>query len=340
MLRTQVGKLLAIEGLTVGLVLLALVIVLSIASPFFLRPDNIENVLVQSMFVLIVALGITFVLITGGIDLSVGSVMGLSAGVTVYALISSVPVGLAIPAGLLTGAVLGFINGLIITRLGISDFIVTLAMLAIARGVLQLIAASTPLRGIESETFSALTNASVAGIALPVIIAAVIVVILAFVLTNTSFGRSVFAIGINRRAAHLSGIDVAQVRLKVYVLSGLLAAAAGILLASRLSSVQPGLGTNYELTAIAAAVIGGTSLAGGRGTLWGTVIGALILGVLENGLRLLEVSAFWFTIVTGVVIVLAVIFDQALQRFAVGQVDVKEPNVEEPVLLSSKKERS
>jgi ribose/xylose/arabinose/galactoside ABC-type transport system permease subunit len=243
---------------------------------------------------------------------------------------------LAIPAGLLTGAVLGLINGLIITRLGISDFIVTLAMLAIARGVLQLITESRPLRGIESETFSALTSGSVAGITLPVIIAVVIVVVLAVVLAGTSFGRSVFAIGINRRAAHLSGIDVAQVRLKVYVLSGLLAAAAGILLASRLSSVQPGLGTNYELVAIAAAVIGGTSLAGGRGTLWGTVIGALILGVLENGLRLLEVSAFWFTIVTGVVIVLAVIFDQALQRFAIGQVDTKEPNAEEPVLSSSR----
>lgn len=339
MLRTRVSKLLAIEGFTVGLVLLALVIALSIASPFFLRPGNIEDVLVQSMFVLIVALGITFVLITGGIDLSVGSVMGLSAGVTVYVLIKGVPVGLAILAGLMTGAVLGLINGLIITRLSISDFIVTLAMLAIARGVLQLITASTPLRGIESDTFDALTDSSVAGIALPVIIAAAIIIVLAILLARTSFGRSVFAIGINPRAAHLSGIDVAQVRLKVYVLSGVLAAASGILLASRLSSVQPALGTNYELTAIAAAVIGGTSLAGGRGTLWGTVVGALLLGVIENGLRLLEVNAFWFTIVTGVIIVLAVIFDQALQRLAVGQVDTKKPSVKDSA-LSSPEERS
>jgi ribose/xylose/arabinose/galactoside ABC-type transport system permease subunit len=173
-----------------------------------------------------------------------------------------------------------------------------------------------------------------------VIIAAVIVVVLWILLSRTSFGRSVFAIGVNHRAAHLSGIDVAQVRLKVYMLSGLLAAASGILLASRLTSVQPGLGTNYELVAIAAAVIGGTSLAGGRGTLLGTVVGALLLGVLQNGLRLLEVNAFWFTIVTGLVIIVAVLFDQALQRLAVGQVDTKErPDVrEEPSLPSSRTE--
>lgn len=310
----RLGRLLAIEGATVALVLVVLVILLSILAPFFLTAGNIENVLVQSIFVLLVALGITFVLITGGIDLSVGSVMGLSAGITVLTLISGFPMIVAVLAGLGTGATVGLINGLIITRLGISDFIVTLAMLEIARGILQLITARTPLRGFESPEFSYLATGSVAGIPIPVIIAAAIVFVLVIVLRRTSFGRSIFAVGINRRAAYLAGIAVDNIRLKVYVLSGLLASVAGILLASRLSSVQPALGMNYELNAIAAAVVGGTSLAGGRGSVWGTVVGALLLAVIQNGLRLLEINAFWFTIITGAIIVIAVVLDRGVQR--------------------------
>jgi ribose transport system permease protein len=310
---------LAIEGFTVLFVLLALIVILSILSPFFLTLGNITNVLVQSVFVLLVAVGITFVLISGGIDLSVGSIMGLSAGVNAYLLIQGVPVGLAILAGLATGMLIGLINGLIITRLGIADFIVTLAMLGIIRGVLQLITERNPLRGFESnEFFTYLANSSVIGIPVPVIIAAVITLVSAFVLRSTSFGRSVFAVGINPQAAHLAGINVNGVRLRVFVLSGLLAAVAGILLASRLTSVQPAFGAGYELVAISAAVVGGTSLTGGRGSMWGTVVGALLLAVLQNGLRLLEVDASWFTIITGLLIIAAVVLDRVLQRLVAG----------------------
>lgn len=306
--------LLAIEGFTVALVLLALVIFLSIASPFFLTLSNIENVLVQSVFVLFVALGVTFALMSGGIDLSVGSVLGLSGGIAVYVLLTGAPAVFAIAAGLATGAVIGLINGLVITRFGLADFIVTLAMLGIVAGGLRILAGQVDLQAPESETFQYLANGSVAGIPTLVLFAVGTLLILSLVLRRSSFGRCVLAIGMNRQAAHLSGINVDRVRVQVYVLSGLCAAIAGILLASYLSSVQPALGTGYELTAIAAAVIGGTALAGGRGTVWGTAVGALLLGVIGNGLRLLEVNASWFEIVTGAIIVFAVVLDRMLQR--------------------------
>lgn len=294
------------EGTVVALVLLALVVFFAVRSSFFLTSGNIQNVLVQSVFVLIVAIGMTFVLISGGIDLSVGSTMGLSAGTAALSMVHGLPVLLALLVGLATGAAIGFVNGVLIARAGISDFIVTLAMLGIVRGILQLITAKESLRDFGSGFFSKLSGGTPFWVPVPVIIALVIVLAAGFLLWNTAFGRRVFAVGMSRNASHIAGVDVPGIRIRVYVLSGVLAGAAGILLSSRLSSVQPELGTGYELTAIAAAVIGGTSLSGGRGRLTGTVASALLLAVLENGLRLLGVNAYYFTIVTGVIIVLAV----------------------------------
>lgn len=300
------------EGSVVALVLVVLAVFFWIKSPFFMTSENISNVLVQSVFVLIVATGMTFVLISGGIDLSVGSTMGLSAGISALTMMHGVPVLLALILGLATGALIGFINGLLIARAGISDFIATLAMLGIVRGILQLITTKQPLREFGSKFFARLSGSTSFWVPVPVLIALGIIAISAFLLWNTAFGRRVFAIGMSRNASHIAGVDVVGIRVRVYVLSGVLAAAAGILLSSRLSSVQPELGTGYELTAIAAAVIGGTSLSGGRGRLSGTVAGALLLGVLENGLRLLGVNAYYFTIVTGVIIVVAVAAERLL----------------------------
>lgn len=311
-------NLLRIEGFTVSLALIVLMAFLSVSSPVFLTAVNISNVLDQSIFVLIVALGLTFVFITGGIDLSVGSVMGISGGVTGLALMNGIPVALAIVAGLATGLAIGIINGLIITGLRIPDFIVTLAMLALARGALEVIDAHTPI-AFENAAFTYLQLGTLLGIPLSVVISAVIVLILAFVLRRTYFGRTVFAVGNNAQAAYLSGIDVDRVRVKAFALSGLLAATAGILLAAQLSSVQAAHGEGYLLIAIAAAVVGGTSLAGGRGTIWGTVVGALLIAVVNNGLLLLEVSTFWVNIVIGAIILGAVVFDGALRRLAQSQ---------------------
>lgn len=317
-LRNRFSNLLRIEGFTVALVLIALMILLSVSSPFFLTVRNLTNVLDQSVFVLLVALGVTFVLVTGGIDLSVGSVMGISGGVTGIVLMNGAPMLLAVGAGLVTGLAVGIVNGLIITRLGIPDFIVTLAMLALLRGTLQVIEARASIR-FQNEAFTFLQSGSVLGIRLPIIISAVIALTLAFVLRSTYFGRTVFAVGLNPQAAYLSGINVDRVRVKVFALSGLLAAASGILLAAQLSSVQAAHGEGYLLISIAAAVVGGTALAGGRGMIWGTVVGALLVAVINNGLRLLEVNAFWFDIVIGAIILFAVVLDRALQRFGQSQ---------------------
>lgn len=317
-LRNRFSNLLRIEGFTVALVLIALVVLLSVLSPFFLTAGNLTNVLDQSVFVLLVALGVTFVLITGGIDLSVASVMGISGGVTGIALMNGAPMVLAVGAGLVTGFAVGIVNGLLITKLGLPDFIVTLAMLSLLRGALQIIEARESIR-FQNEAFTFLQAGRILGIPLSVIILAVIVLILIFVLRSTYFGRTVFAVGINPQAAYLSGIDVDWVRVKVFALSGLLAAASGILLAAQLSSVQAAHGEGYLLISIAAAVVGGTALTGGRGTIWGTVVGALLVAVINNGLRLLEVNAFWFDIVIGAIILGAVVLDRVLQRFGQSQ---------------------
>lgn len=311
------ARVLAVEGSIVAVALLGLVLFFGLRSEFFFDGENIRNLLVQSTFILVVALGMTFVLISGGIDLSVGSVLGLSAGTTVLVLQHGAPMGIAFLCGLATGATVGLVNGLIVTRLGINDFIVTLGTLSIGAGLLQVLTEKEQLIGVDNGAFAYLANGSILSIPFPVILVALVVVFLELVLRRTAFGRSVFAIGINAKASHIAGIDVRNVRLVVYTLAGLLAGFSGVLLASRLNSVQPGLGGGYELSAIAAAVLGGTSILGGRGSIWRTVVGALLLGVLSNGLQLLSVDPVWTTIITGTILAVAVALDQAVQRLVI-----------------------
>jgi ribose/xylose/arabinose/galactoside ABC-type transport system permease subunit len=312
----RLTRVLAVEGVAVGFAFVAMFAFFSLTSPFFLTGQNMRNLLVESVFVTLVAAGMTYVLVVGGIDLSVGSVLGLSSAMTLLTLMNGFPLWAGILAGIATGAVAGLINGAVIAGLGVNDFIVTLAMLSIGAGLLQVVTSKTQLTGVKDGTFTGLANGSIAGIPTPVIIAAVVLALLEFVLVKTPFGRSVYAAGISERAAHLAGVSVRSLRFKVYVLSGAIAGLSGVLLASRLNSVQPGLGAGYELTAIAAAVVGGISLSGGRGSVWRSVVGALFLSTLSQGLQLLGVDPLWFAIVTGASIIAAVAFDRGIQRLA------------------------
>jgi ribose transport system permease protein len=311
----------AVEGATVLAALIVLVAISAIFAPGFRSAENLTNVLVQSVFVMILGIGMTFVLVGGGIDLSVGSTMGLSGATTIYCLNSGVPFILALLIGLASGAAVGLFNSYFITVLRIADFIVTLGTLSLVRGIVELMTANAPL-GTRSEAFSFLTSGSVLGIPAVVLIALAVIALGGLVLAKTPLGRSVYAVGLNPASAYLAGVRVQRVRIGVYVISGVLAALAGILLASRLSSAQPAAGTGYELTAIAAAAVGGTSLAGGRGSVLGTVLGALLLGVLQNSLSLLRVNAFWFQIITGLMIVAAVLLDGAIKRWVKSQATI------------------
>lgn len=313
---TRLSRIFAVEGAAVLMVFIAMIIVFAVASPVFLTHGNIDDLLVEAVFIILLAAGMTFVLIVGGIDLSVGSVLGLSAGTSLWALMSGSGTFLAILVGVGTGLAAGLINGVVIAWLGVNDFIVTLAMLSIGAGLLQVLTANVQLTGAHNGAYATLDNGNVIGIPTPVLIAAGIVIVLEFVLTSTPFGRNVYAAGIGPRAAALAGVPVRRVRLQVYLLSGGCAGAAGVLLASHLNSVQSGLGGGYELTAIAAAVLGGITLSGGRGSVWRAVLGALFLGTLSSGLQLLGVDPLWFTIVTGLSIVVAVALDRIVTRIA------------------------
>ena len=320
------------EGATVGILLVAVVVLFSLLNPVYLTGENIENILVQSTFVLLIAVGMTFVLITGGIDLSVGSVLGLSAGVSVLVLVQGGGFVLAVLAALAVGLVFGFANGVLIAKVKINDFIVTLATLGIAGGALVLIAAAQPLNGFTSPTFTALANATVLAVPLPVIIAAVIVIALELVLRRTGFGRVVFAVGINREAAHLSGLNVDRARIAVFVISGVLASVAGILLASRLSSVPPRLGQGFELQAIAAAVLAGTSLAGGRGSVARAALGALFLGAVNVGIQIEQIDSAWYQVVVGLSIVGAMVLDRSVRELALSRMRMHMPRDTAPAM--------
>lgn len=320
------------EGATVGILLVAVVVVFSLLNSVYLTSENLENILVQSTFVLLIAVGMTFVLITGGIDLSVGSVLGLSAGISVLVLVEGGGFLLAVLAALAVGFAFGLLNGMLIAKAQINDFIVTLATLGIAGGALVLIAAAQPLSGFTSPTFTALSNNSVLGIPLPVILTAVIVVALEFVLRRTGFGRVVFAVGINREAAHLSGLNVNRARITVFVISGVLASVAGVLLASRLSSVPPRLGQGFELQAIAAAVLAGTSLTGGRGSVARAALGALFLGAVNVGIQIQQIDSAWFQVVVGLSIVGAMVLDRTVRELAISRLSMSTPRDTAPAM--------
>ncbi|WP_128819032.1 ABC transporter permease/substrate-binding protein [Streptomyces sp. S063] len=297
--------------------LVVLVVAMSLLSGDFLTTQNLLNVGVQAAVTAILAFGVTFVIVSAGIDLSVGSVAALSATVLAWSATSAgVPVVLAVALAIVTGIACGFVNGALISYGKLPPFIATLAMLSIARGLSLVISQGSPIAFPESV--SRLGDTLGGWLPVPVLVMIAMGLITALILGRTFIGRSMYAIGGNEEAARLSGLRVKRQKIVIYALSGLFAAVAGIVLASRLVSAQPQAAQGYELDAIAAVVIGGASLAGGVGKASGTLIGALILAVLRNGLNLLSVSAFWQQVVIGVVIALAVLLDTLRRKSGSG----------------------
>jgi ribose transport system permease protein len=293
--------------------LIVLVAAVAAASPNFLEVDNLLNVLRQTSINGIMAMGMTFVILTGGIDLSVGAVLAFSGAVAASLIASGYGLVVAIPLALLVGVALGGLSGLAITFGAVQPFIATLVSMTVLRGAVLVFSNGKPIDSsgaASSGAFSALGEGYVLGIPVPVITAAIVFAACWVTLTQTRFGRYVYAIGGNQTVTWLSGINVTGMKIAVYAVSGLLAALAGIILTARLENAQPTAGLGYELDAIAAAVVGGTSLAGGIGTMFGTLVGALIIGVLNNALNLMDVSSYYQMIAKGAVILLAVLVDR------------------------------
>jgi ribose transport system permease protein len=289
-------------------------VIMSFLSSSFLSATNLTNVVRQSVFIMLLGFGMTFVLSTGGIDLSVGTLMGLCGGTTAFLLALDVNIVPSIAAGLLMGILVGAGNGLMITKLRITPFIATLATMSIGRGVLFVWTNSIPFRNYMVGHFEFLGQGTLFGIQFPIFIAVGAFIVLQYVYRKTKFGRHVVAYGSNEEAARVSGIQIDKLLIKVYALSGLMAAVAGIVLASRLETVHPEMGMGYELDAIAAAIIGGTSLSGGKGTLVGTALGAFILYLISNSLNLLNMNPDWGSIIKGLVILTVVGIEFISQR--------------------------
>lgn len=286
-----------------------LVIGLTALKPVFLTPDNLINVIRQVSITAIIGIGMTFVLISGEIDLSVGSIAALAGIVVTMGLKDGLPMVIAIVLAMGVGALCGFANGGIHVYARIPSFIVTMGMLNIARGVVLVITNSYPVTGLP-DSFKVIGRGYVGFLPVPVIIMFVCYILGYLVLKYVKFGRSIFAIGGNIEAARLSGISVNRNKILIYVLCGVTAAIGGIVLASRMFSGQPSAGDGLELNAIAACVIGGTSTTGGKGRIWGTFLGALIMGIITNGMNLLNISTNWQLIVQGAIIIIAVGLDR------------------------------
>ena len=298
-------------GTLIGL--LGLVIVFWIMSPYFLTVSNLLNITQQTSINAIIAVGMTYVIITAGIDLSVGSIMAFSGVILGSCLHAGIPVPIAITIGLAIGFLSGLINGYLISYGNLPPFISTLGMMSVARGAALLWTDGKPISGF-SDGFRAISTGEILHIPIPVIIMIVIYIIAHFILTRTKLGRYTYAIGGNEEASILSGINTKYFKTIIYGICGMLSGFAAVLLTARLNSAQPIAGLVYELDAIAAVVIGGTSLMGGEGRIAGTLIGALIMQVLRNGLNLLGVSSFIQQIIIGSVIIIAVLIDMYLKR--------------------------
>ncbi len=302
-----------LQGLLPFATLIALAIALTIATPHFLTSVNLASVARQTAVIDIMALGMTLVIITGGIDLSVGSTLALSGLFGTMAIKAGAPIPLAIGIGIGTGLLCGFLNGVLITRLRINPFIVTLGTLEAFRGLGLVISKGLPVHEIP-DAFSFLGDGNLFGLPFSLWVLAVCAVLMHFVLENTKLGRYAFAIGSNQSAAYYAGVPIRFHLTAVYAIAGLLAGLAGMVEASRLMTGQPTAGQGYELQAIAAVVIGGGSLQGGEGSVLGTLIGAFIIGLLSNGSDLLGINPYWQQVTIGAVIVAAVAFDEFRKR--------------------------
>ncbi len=297
-------------GLVVSFLLLCLA--LSLLSDRFLTVGNLTNVLRQSTINLIIAIGMTYVILTAGIDLSVGAVLALSTVVTADLLQRGVPILPTVLVGLTLGGVLGMASGLLISRVKVPPFVATLGMMTVARGLALTYTQGRPITGLP-DAFRYIGTGYLGPVPMPIIVAAVAFLAGYILLTRTRMGMYIYALGNNPVAAHYTGIATSKYITFVYVLAGALAALAGMILVARLDSAQPTAGISYEFDAIAAVVVGGTSFAGGEGSLMGTLLGVLVISVLNNGLNLLNVSSFYQPLVTGVVIALALLLYKAVR---------------------------
>ena len=312
----------AMQRLLAFSALIVLFIGFSIASPFFRTFENFVGILLATAVNGVLALGVTFVIITAGIDLSVGTMMTFSAVMTAVFITNwGLPVPIGILGGLLAGGLAGFINGTVISRMKIPPFIATLGMLYITKGLSLVISELKPNYFNDTPGFREMTMGSLLGRIIPgfevpnaVLLLFGAAIIANLILTRTILGRYTFALGSNEEATRLSGVNVAGWKTAVYTLCGLFSGLAGVLIASRLNSAQPALGAGYELDAIAAVVIGGTSLSGGEGSILGTIIGAFIISTLTNGLRIMSVPQEWQIVITGAIVVLAVFLDILRRR--------------------------
>ena len=297
--------------------LLALMLFFSLASPNFLQADNMVAILQATAVNGVLAIACTFVIITGGIDLSVGTLMTFCAVMAgVFLTYWGLPIGWGVFAAIFFGALCGFVSGVLIAKLKVPPFIATLGMMMLLKGLALVISGTKPIYFNDTPEFPYISQESLIGLLIPslpipnaVLILFVVAVVSSLILNRTVLGRYTFALGSNEEAVRLSGVNVDAWKIAVYSLNGAICGIAGLLIASRLNSAQPALGQGYELDAIAAVVIGGTSLSGGTGTILGTIIGAFIMSVLTNGLRIMSVAQEWQTVVTGVIIILAVYTD-------------------------------
>lgn len=316
--KKQGSLLLLLNKYRVFIIFIGLCLVASLLSDAFLTVPNLMNVARQVSITAIIAAGMTLVILVAGIDLSVGSVMAFTGAVAAGMLTANVPLLLVLVGTLAIGALFGMCNGLFVTRWGIPAFITTLGLMVIARGMTLVYTKGYPLV-VSNDAFRYIGNGKIAGIPLPIIIMFIVFGAMAWVLRYTSFGRYVYAIGGNEEASRLSGIPVNAIKLAVYGLCGLLSALSAIIYTSRLMSAQPTAGTGVELDAIAAVIIGGTSLSGGKGGVGGTLIGALIMGILDNTLNLMNVSPFYQSIAKGLVILIAVLVDSKFSKLKAAQ---------------------
>lgn len=309
---------LIVQEYGIFLAFLLLVGILALSNEFFLTPGNISNVLLQTSINGVLAIGMTFVILTRGIDLSVGSVVALAGMVSASFVTSSATAGIAggpypmvvaLAAGILVGVACGALVGLIVSRFSVPAFVATLGMLSAARGATLIYGGGRPVPGLSAE-FRWIGTGNILGVPMPVVLLAIVFIVSWWVLTRTRFGRYIYAVGGNPHAAKTSGINVTRIRFMVYVISGALSGLAGMILSARTGSALPQAGIAYELDAIAAVVIGGTSLSGGVGRVTGTLIGALIIGVMNNGLDLMGIQSYYQQVLKGALIVGAVMLDQ------------------------------
>jgi ribose transport system permease protein len=295
---------------------LVLCIGLSVGNQYFLTLGNMMTVLRQAVFVTIVAYGMTFVISMGGIDLSVGAVMAVAGIISGGLMVAKISVFVSILLALMAGVFIGAFTGVMIAKLHIPDFIATMAMMSIARGGVQVYTKGIPKYALTSPGFSFLAQGLIGPVPFPIVLAFLIFLICYYILYHTSFGRYVVSIGSSAESARLVGINIPQIKIIVYSFSGFLAAISGVLLTSRLTAAMPEAGINYEMDAVAATVIGGTSLSGGKASLLGTAFGSILMALVRNGLNLLNINTFWHQIVLGSIVMIAVGMDVTSTRFS------------------------